>query len=63
MVITLIISLISTFFYINMMFCEVYNGKYSHYTANENEVKNRAAIRFFLILIMGIFWGITIRFW
>ena len=61
MVFTLILSLISTFFYFNMLIAEIYNSKII--TASENRNELNALIKFILIVFMGIFWGITIRFW
>jgi hypothetical protein len=61
MVFTLIIALIATLFYINMMIAEVYNNK--HHSIDDKTSNLNASIRFILIILMGIFWGITIRFW
>jgi NADH:ubiquinone oxidoreductase subunit 2 (subunit N) len=64
MVITLIIALISTLFYINILITEIYNSK-QLYLDIENKQNNNLTvlIKIILIILMGIFWGITIRFW
>ena len=64
MVITLIIALISTLFYINILITEIYNSK-QLYLDIENKQNNNLTvlIKITLIILMGIFWGITIRFW
>lgn len=64
MVITLIIALISTLFYINILITEIYNSK-QFYLEIENKQNNNLTvlIKIILIILMGIFWGITIRFW
>lgn len=64
MVIALIIALISTLFYINILITEIYNSK-QLYLDIENKQNNNLTvlIKITLIILMGIFWGITIRFW
>ena len=64
MVFTLIIALISTLFYINILMTEIYNSKQFRLEI-ENKQKNNLTvlIKIILIILMGIFWGITIRFW
>ena len=64
MVIALIIALISTLFYINILITEIYNSK-QLYLNIENKQNNNLTvlIKITLIILMGIFWGITIRFW
>lgn len=64
MVITLIIALISTLFYINILITEIYNSK-QLYLDIENKQNNNLTVlvKIILIILMGIFWGITIRFW
>jgi NADH:ubiquinone oxidoreductase subunit 2 (subunit N) len=64
MVITLIIALISTLFYINILITEIYNSKQFRLEI-ENKQNNSliVLIKIILIILMGIFWGITIRFW
>ena len=64
MVITLIIALISTLFYINILITEIYNSK-QFYLEIENKQNNNLTvlIKIILIILMGIFWGITIKFW
>ena len=64
MVVTLILSLISTLFYFNIVLTEIYNSKQLYIKEENKEVKNlRVLIKIILIITMGIFWGITIRFW
>lgn len=64
MVFTLIIALISTLFYINILMTEIYNSKQFRLEI-ENKQNNNLTIliKIILIILMGIFWGITIRFW
>jgi NADH:ubiquinone oxidoreductase subunit 2 (subunit N) len=70
MVFTLIFALISTFFYINVILTEIFNTRIIHLTIDsERSPKNNEnnnilpLIKIVLIILMGIFWGITIRFW
>lgn len=64
MVITLIIALISTLFYINILITEIYNSKQFRLEIENNQNNNLTVlIKIILIILMGIFWGITIRFW
>lgn len=64
MVITLIIALISTLFYINILITEIYNSKQFRLEIENKQNNNLTVlIKFILIILMGIFWGITIRFW
>lgn len=64
MVITLIIALISTLFYINILITEIYNSKQFRIEIENKQNNNLTVlIKFILIILMGIFWGITIRFW
>lgn len=64
MVITLIIALISTLFYFNIVLTEIYNSKQLYIKEENKEIKNLTVlIKIILIITMGIFWGITIRFW
>ena len=64
MVITLIIALISTLFYINILITEIYNSKQFHLEIENKQNNNLTVlIKIILIILMGIFWGITIRFW
>jgi NADH:ubiquinone oxidoreductase subunit 2 (subunit N) len=64
MVITLIIALISTLFYINILMTEIYNSKQFRLEIENKQNNNLTVlIKIILIILMGIFWGITIRFW
>lgn len=63
MVFLLIFALITTLFYINMLISEIYNNKHYPNTYNEQTTNINALIRFVLIILIGIFWGIIIRFW
>ena len=64
MVITLIIALISTLFYINILITEIYNSKQFRLEIENKQNDNLTVlIKIILIILMGIFWGITIRFW
>lgn len=64
MVFTLIIALISTLFYINILITEIYNSKQFRLEIENKQNNNLTVlIKFILIILMGIFWGITIRFW
>ena len=64
MVITLIIALISTLFYINILITEIYNSKQFRLEIENKQTNNLTVlIKIILIILMGIFWGITIRFW
>lgn len=64
MVITLIIALISTLFYINILITEIYNSKQFYLEIGNNQNNNLTVlIKIILIILMGIFWGVTIRFW
>jgi NADH:ubiquinone oxidoreductase subunit 2 (subunit N) len=64
MVITLIIALISTLFYINILITEIYNSKQFRLEIENKQNNNLTVlIKIILIILMGIFWGITIRFW
>jgi len=64
MVITLIIALISTLFYINILITEIYNSKQFRLEIENKKNNNLTVlIKIILIILMGIFWGITIRFW
>jgi NADH:ubiquinone oxidoreductase subunit 2 (subunit N) len=64
MVITLIIALISTLFYINILITEIYNSKQFRLEIENKQNNNLTVlIKIILIILMGVFWGITIRFW
>lgn len=63
MVFILIFAIISTLFYVNMTLSEIYNNKQISFTYNQKQSETNALIRFILIIFIGIFWGITIRFW
>jgi NADH:ubiquinone oxidoreductase subunit 2 (subunit N) len=64
MVFTLIIALISTLFYINILMTEIYNSKQFRLEIENKQNNNLTVlIKIILIILMGIFWGITIRFW
>ena len=64
MVITLIIALISTLFYINILITEIYNSKQFRLEIENKQNNNLTVlIKIILIILMGIFWGITIKFW
>lgn len=64
MVFTLIIALISTLFYINILITEIYNSKQFRLEIENKQNNNLTVlIKIILIILMGIFWGITIRFW
>ena len=63
MVFILIFALISTLFYVNMLIVEIFNNKRIPSKVDDNEIATNALIRFILIILIGIFWGITIRFW
>lgn len=64
MVIILIIALISTLFYINILITEIYNSKQFRLEIENKQNSNLTVlIKIILIILMGIFWGITIRFW
>ena len=64
MVITLIIALISTLFYINILITEIYNSKQFRLEIENKQNNNLTVlIKIILIILMGIFWGVTIRFW
>jgi NADH:ubiquinone oxidoreductase subunit 2 (subunit N) len=64
MVITLIIALISTLFYFNIIITEIYNSKQFRLEIENKQTNNLTVlIKIILIILMGIFWGITIRFW
>ena len=64
MVILLIIALISTLFYINILITEIYNSKQFRLEIENKQNNNLTVlIKIILIILMGIFWGITIRFW
>lgn len=64
MVIILIIALISTLFYINILITEIYNSKQFRLEIENKQNNNLTVlIKIILIILMGIFWGITIRFW
>ena len=64
MLFTLIMAIISTLFYINIMITEIYNSKQLHVNnENKNNDNLTALIKFILIILMGVFWGITIRYW
>lgn len=63
MVFILIFALISTLFYINMLIVEMFNNKQIPNKVDDKDATTNAFIRFILIILIGIFWGITIRFW
>lgn len=64
MVFTLIIALISTLFYINILMTEIYNSKQFRLEIENKQNNNLTVlIKIILIILMGVFWGITIRFW
>ena len=64
MVIILIIALISTLFYINILITEIYNSKQFRLEIENKQNNNLTVlIKIILIILMGIFWGITIKFW
>ena len=64
MVIILIIALISTLFYINILITEIYNNKQFRLEIENKQNNNLTVlIKIILIILMGIFWGITIKFW
>jgi hypothetical protein len=46
------------------MITEIYNSKQLHVNnENKNNDNLTALIKFILIILMGVFWGITIRYW
>ena len=63
MVFTLILAIISTLFYVNMTLSEIYNNKQISFTYSQKQSETNALIRFILIIFIGVFWGVTIRFW
>jgi NADH:ubiquinone oxidoreductase subunit 2 (subunit N) len=64
MLFTLIMALISTLFYINIIITEIYNSKQLHVNIENKQNDNLTVlIKFVLIILMGVFWGITIRYW
>jgi NADH:ubiquinone oxidoreductase subunit 2 (subunit N) len=64
MLFTLIMALISTLFYINIIITEIYNSKQIRINIEDKQSSNLTIlIKFVLIILMGVFWGITIRYW
>lgn len=64
MIICLIIALLTTFLYINLTVAEIVNAKINHSTvaSNNNQIGViYALIKYVLILIMSIFWGVIIH--
>ena len=61
MVIILILALMSTLFYFNMIITEIFNSKFIYNQENNNRQTLNALVKFFLIILMSIFWGILLK--
>lgn len=60
----LVVALVSTFYWINIMFSEIISAKINLFaTGDTNDDKLKAKMKNILIVIMALFWGAVILYW
>ena len=61
----LVLALISTFIYINLMLSDAINARINPYAAGKEkeEALLLSKIKYALLIIMAFSWGAVIRFW
>ena len=62
----LIIAILSTLIWVNVMYAENINAKVNPYQKNNDDMKNderRGVLKTLLVIIMSISWATVIYFW
>lgn len=64
MLVSLIISILSSLLWINVLFAELVTAKVNPYVTDDNNTdKMLSKVKIILVTIMSLSWGCTIYFW